>query len=171
MTDTSNAQLPQVGDVAPDFVLPAVLPDGARSEVALKDLVREISETNGRGVIVYFYPKAQTPGCTTQACDFRGSLAPLRQAGYLVVGISPDGLDALDRFRQADHLTFPLASDPQRDVAKAYGAFGERTIMGRLRIGLIRSTFVVGPDGRLTHVQRNVKAAGHVARLRAELAA
>lgn len=148
------------GDVAPPFTLPT--PSGA---VALEALLRDADA----GVIVYFYPAAMTPGCTTEACDFRDSLNALAARGWSVVGISPDQPPALAAFAERDGLTFPLASDADHAVADAYGAWGEKRNYGRTHEGLIRSTFVVGRDGRLTHVYRNVKATGHVARLRRDL--
>ena len=149
------------GDTAPDFHLPTA--DGG--EVALAEL-RAGAE---RGVVVYFYPAAATPGCTKEACDFRDSLAALRSAGYAVVGISPDGVAKLARFAEEESLPFPLASDPDHEVLEAYGAWGEKSSYGRTSVGVIRSTVVVGPDGTVTLAQYNVKATGHVARLRKEL--
>ncbi|PFG19987.1 peroxiredoxin [Serinibacter salmoneus] len=151
----------QVGDVAPEFTLPTA--DGAT--VSLADL-RTRTEA---GVIVYFYPAAGTPGCTTQACDFRDSLASLRASGYEVVGISPDKLGKLERFADAEKLPYPLASDPEREVLEAYGAWGEKSMYGKKVTGVIRSTFVVAPDGTLTLAQYNVRATGHVAKLRRDL--
>lgn len=159
MTDQSTAPARLApGDLAPDFDLPT--DDGGH--LALRDL-------RGRKVVLYAYPAASTPGCTTQACDFRDSLDSLRAAGYEVVGISPDVPDALSRFRQAEGLTFPLVSDADRSVLRAYGAFGEKTTYGKTVTGVLRSTFVLDEDGRVAHAQYNVKATGHVARLRAEL--
>ena len=149
------------GDTAPDFRLPTA--DGG--EVALAEL-RAGAE---RGVVVYFYPAAATPGCTKEACDFRDSLAALRSAGYAVVGVSPDGVAKLARFAEEESLPFPLVSDPDHEVLEAYGAWGEKSSYGRTSVGVIRSTVVVGPDGTVTLAQYNVKATGHVARLRKEL--
>lgn len=148
----------EVGQPAPDFTLPAV-PDGSW----------QLSEHRGRSVVVYFYPAASTPGCTTQACDFRDNLASLQAAGYDVVGVSPDDLPALQRFADAEHLTFPLASDTEHGVLEAWGAWGEKTLYGKTSTGVLRSTVVVGPDGRVVLAEYNVKATGHVARLREEL--
>ncbi len=120
-------------------------------------------------MVVYFYPTAMTPGCTTQACDFRDSLASLAAAGLAVIGISPDKPEKLAKFRDAEGLTFPLASDPSREVLTAYGAYGEKQLYGKTVTGVIRSTFVVGADGRLEQAQYNVKAKGHVAKLRRDL--
>lgn len=146
------------GDVAPDFTLP----DADGKEVSLTDF-------RGRRVVVYFYPAASTPGCTKQACDFRDNLHEFESAGLAVVGISPDKPEKLARFRDAEHLTFPLLSDPSRTVLEAYGAFGEKTMYGKTVTGVIRSTFVVGQDGRVEVAQYNVKATGHVAKLRRDL--
>jgi peroxiredoxin Q/BCP len=146
------------GDKAPDFAL--LDADGAT--VALKDL-------RGRKVVVYFYPAAMTPGCTKQACDFRDSLASLAAAGYAVVGISPDKPEKLAKFRDRDAVNFPLLSDPDRSVLTAYGAFGEKMMYGKTVTGVIRSTFVVDVKGRIEVAQYNVKATGHVAKLRRDL--
>ena len=142
------------GDTAPDFTLPSDTGD----EVALSDL-------RGKKVIVYFYPAAMTPGCTTQACDFTDSIESLRGSGYEVLGISPDKPEKLAKFRERDGLTFPLLSDPDRAVLTAYGAFGEKKLYGKTVVGVIRSTFVIGADGRIEHAFYNVKATGHVAKL------
>jgi peroxiredoxin Q/BCP len=146
------------GDPAPDFSLPA--DDG--STVSLAD-------HRGRKVIVYFYPAAMTPGCTTQACDFTDSLSSLQSAGYDVLGISPDAPAKLAKFRERDGLTLTLLSDADRAVMKAYGAFGEKKLYGKTVEGVIRSTFVVDEDGTLALAQYNVKATGHVAKLRRDL--
>jgi peroxiredoxin Q/BCP len=146
------------GDRAPDFTLPD--PDG--TEVTLSSL-------RGRKVIVYFYPAASTPGCTTQACDFRDSLASLRSSGYEVLGISPDKPAKQATFRDEEHVTFPLLCDPDRTVLEAYGAYGEKQLYGKTVTGVIRSTFVIDEDGTIEAAQYNVKATGHVARLRREL--
>ncbi|TGO06052.1 peroxiredoxin [Serinibacter arcticus] len=152
----------EVGDVAPDFTLPAA----GGGTVTLTEL-RSGAEN---GVIIYFYPAAGTPGCTTQACDFRDSLASLQGAGYTVVGISPDTVEKLDAFAEREGLSYPLAGDPDRAVLEAYGAYGEKTMYGKTVTGVIRSTFVVAPDGTLTLAQYNVRATGHVAKLRRDLA-
>ena len=146
------------GDIAPDFTLP----DADGKDVSLADL-------RGRKVIVYFYPAAMTPGCTTQACDFRDSLASLTAAGYVVFGISPDKPEKLAKFRDRDAVTFPLLSDTSKETLQAYGAFGEKTMYGKKVTGVIRSTFVVGEDGKVEVAQYNVKATGHVAKLRRDL--
>jgi len=147
-----------VGELAPDFTLPTA--DGGSIT---------LSELRGRHVVVYFYPAAMTPGCTTQACDFRDSLSSLAASGYAVVGISPDPVAQLARFAEQDGLTFPLASDTDRSVLTAWGAFGEKSLYGKTVTGVIRSTVVVGPDGLVELAQYNVKATGHVAKLRRDL--
>lgn len=146
------------GDTAPDFTLPTA--DGG--SVTLSDL-------RGQHVVVYFYPAAGTPGCTTQACDFRDSLASLQGKGYRVVGVSPDDVPALARFVEAEDLTFPLASDTDRSVLEAWGAWGEKKLYGKTVTGVIRSTVVVDPEGVVELAQYNVKATGHVAKLRRDL--
>jgi len=154
-----------VGDVAPEFTLPAVgTVDGSPLS-----LDAALAEPGRRGVVVYFYPAAMTPGCTTEACDFRDSLASLQGAGYAVVGVSPDDVDKLAKFADRDMLTFPLVSDADHAVADAYGAWGVRKLYGKDVTGIIRSTVVVAPDGRVALAQYNVKATGHVARLRKAL--
>ena len=146
------------GDTAPDFTLP----DADGKPVSLADY-------RGRRVVVYFYPAASTPGCTKQACDFRDSLAELNGAGLDVLGISPDKPAKLAKFRDAEGLTFPLLSDADKDVLNAWGAFGEKQMYGKTVTGVIRSTFVVDPDGKIEEAQYNVRATGHVAKLRKDL--
>ena len=146
------------GDRAPAFTL---LDDHGR-KVAL-------SSYKGKTVILYAYPAAMTPGCTTQACDFRDSLASLTAHGYAVLGISPDSVDKLAEFRERDHLTFPLLSDPDRKVLEKYGAYGEKKLYGKTVVGVIRSTFIIGPSGRIEQAMYGVKATGHVAKLRRDL--
>ncbi|MCR2052070.1 thioredoxin-dependent thiol peroxidase [Actinomyces bowdenii] len=150
-----------VGDTAPDFSLP----DAQGITVTLSELLAQAD----RGVIVYFYPKASTPGCTKEACDFRDSLAALQSAGYTVVGLSPDPVAALDKFTERNRLSFPLLSDADHSVMEAWGAWGEKKNYGKVYTGVIRSTVVVDPDGRVALAKYNVKATGHVARLRTEL--
>lgn len=152
MTRLSN------GDTAPDFTL--VDQDGTP--------VR-LSERRGTGVVLFFYPAAMTPGCTTEACDFRDSLAPLQAAGYTVLGISRDEPAKLREFRERDGLTYDLLSDPDHSVHEAYGAWGEKTNYGKTVLGVIRSTFVIDGEGRVEHALYNVKATGHVARVRSLL--
>jgi thioredoxin-dependent peroxiredoxin len=148
------------GDAAPDFTLP----DADGNPV-------QLSSFRGQRVIVYFYPAAMTPGCTTQACDFRDNLAELNGAGITVLGISPDQPAKLAKFRDKEGLTFPLLSDPDHAVLEAYGAFGEKKLYGKTVVGVIRSTFVVDADGKIETAMYGVKATGHVARLRTQLAA
>jgi peroxiredoxin Q/BCP len=147
-----------VGDPAPDFTLTS----DTGEQVALSGL-------RGRKVIVYFYPAAMTPGCTKQACDFTDSLDSLQAAGYEVLGISPDKPEKLARFRTRDSLTITLLSDPDKSVLSDYGAFGEKKMYGKTVEGVIRSTFVVDEQGNLEQAQYNVKATGHVAKLRRDL--
>jgi peroxiredoxin Q/BCP len=144
--------------MAPDFTLA----DADGNTVSLSAL-------RGQRVIVYFYPAAMTPGCTKQACDFRDSLSALAAAGLTVLGISPDKPEKLAKFRDKEGLNFPLLSDPDHAVELAYGVYGEKKLYGKTTVGVIRSTFVVGPDGALEQAQYAVKATGHVARLRKEL--
>lgn len=146
------------GDTAPAFTLETDTGD----QVSLNDL-------RGRKVIVYFYPAAMTPGCTKQACDFTDSLSSLKAAGYEVVGISPDKTAKLAKFRERDGLTITLASDPDKTTMLAYGAFGEKKLYGKVVEGVIRSTFVIDEDGVIELAQYNVKATGHVAKLRRDL--
>jgi len=147
------------GDPAPDFTLA----DADGKDVSLSDY-------RGRRVIVYFYPAASTPGCTKQACDFRDSLASLSAAGMDVIGISPDTPAKLARFRDTEGLTFPLLSDPSKETLQSWGAYGEKTMYGKTVTGVLRSTFVVSDDGKIERAQYNVRATGHVAKLRKELA-
>jgi peroxiredoxin Q/BCP len=154
---TDNARLAP-GDMAPDFTLPTN--DG--SELTLSSL-------RGKKVILYAYPAAMTPGCTAQACDFRDSLASLKGAGYQVIGISPDKPAKLAQFVERDAITFPLVSNPDKDVLEAYGAYGERQLYGKTVTGVIRSTFVIDEAGKIEHAFYNVKATGHVAKLRRDL--
>jgi len=146
------------GDPAPQFRLP----DADGGSVALSDL-------RGRRVVLYFYPAAMTPGCTKQACDFRDSLDSLAAAGFAVVGVSPDKPEKLAKFRDHDALNFSLLSDPDKQVLEAYGAFGEKKLYGKTVVGVIRSTFVIDADGTIEHAWYNVRATGHVAKLRRDL--
>ncbi|UTT50052.1 MULTISPECIES: thioredoxin-dependent thiol peroxidase [Rhodococcus] len=154
---TENSRLTP-GDPAPDFTLP----DADGNEVSLSD-------HRGRKVVVYFYPAASTPGCTKQACDFRDNLAELNEAGLDVIGISPDKPAKLAKFRDAEQLTFPLLSDPEKTTLRAWGAFGEKKMYGKTVTGVIRSTFLVDEDGKIEVAQYNVRATGHVAKLRRDL--
>ena len=146
------------GDTAPDFTL--ATDDGG--QVSLSGL-------RGKKVIVYFYPAAMTPGCTTQACDFTDNINTLRSEGYEVLGISPDKPAKLAKFRERDALTIPLLSDPDKQVMTQWGAFGEKKLYGKTVEGVIRSTVVVDEQGEVTHAWYNVKATGHVAKLRRDL--
>ena len=148
----------EVGDKAPAFSLP----DADGNTVKLSDF-------QGRKVVVYFYPAASTPGCTKQACDFRDNLAELGDAGLDVVGISPDKPEKLAKFRDKEGLTFPLLSDPDRAVLEAWGSYGEKAMYGKTVQGVIRSTFVVDENGTIEVAQYNVRATGHVAKLRRDL--
>ncbi|MDQ0031233.1 thioredoxin-dependent thiol peroxidase [Arthrobacter bambusae] len=146
------------GDFAPDFTLK----DHTGREVSL-------ASQRGRNTVIYFYPAASTPACAKQACDFRDSLAALQAAGYDVLGISPDTVKDLEKFAAEESLTFPLLSDEGHRVADAYAAWGEKKNYGRTYQGLIRSTIVVDPDGKVAVAQYNVRATGHVAKLRRDL--
>jgi peroxiredoxin Q/BCP len=146
------------GDPAPDFTLTT----DTEERLSLSDL-------RGKRVILYVYPAAMTPGCTKQACDFRDSLQSLHAQGFEVVGISPDKPAKLAKFRERDQLTFPLVSDPDRAVLREYGAFGEKKLYGKTVEGVIRSTFVIDADGKIERAMYNVKATGHVAKLRRDL--
>jgi peroxiredoxin Q/BCP len=144
----------ETGQNAPAFTLT----DHTGKPVSLTDFA-------GRNLIIFFYPAAMTPGCTTEACDFRDSLVRLQRAGYHVVGISPDKPEKLAKFVEKESLTYPLLSDSDRAVMDAYGAYGEKTLYGKKVTGVIRSTIVVGPDGTVILPKYNVKATGHVAAL------
>jgi peroxiredoxin Q/BCP len=148
----------QPGDVAPDFTLP----DADGNQVSLSSL-------RGKRVIVYFYPAAMTPGCTKEAIDFRNALPELTAAGVAVLGISPDKEPKLAKFRDRDELTFPLLSDADTKVLEAYGAYGEKKLYGKTTVGVIRSTFIIDADGKIEKAFYNVKATGHVDRLRTDL--
>jgi peroxiredoxin Q/BCP len=159
-----NAMSPQLitklqpGTQAPNFTLR----DAEGKETSLANY-------RGKNVIVYFYPAAATPGCTTEACDFRDSLSALQGSGYEVLGISPDAPDKLADFTGDFNLTFPLLSDEDHAVALSYGAWGEKLVNGEIVEGLVRSTVVVDPDGNVALAQYQVKAQGHVAALRESL--
>lgn len=146
------------GDRAPKLVLTSAV----GKQISLSDF-------SGQRVVVYFYPAAATPGCTKQACDFRDSLASLTAAGYQVLGVSPDDVGKLERFAADEDLTFPLLSDPDHSAAEEWGAWGEKKNYGKVYVGLIRSTVVVDEDGRVLLAQYNVRATGHVAKLKKDL--
>jgi len=146
------------GSLAPDFSL------------ADKDgKSHSLSDYRGSKVILYFYPAASTPGCTTQACDFRDNMGSLQAAGYVVLGVSKDKLIALQKFAQNENLSFPLLSDEDLSVHHAYGTYGEKSMYGKTVMGVIRSTFVIDEDGMVLHALYNVKASGHIEMLRKKL--
>ena len=146
------------GSLAPDFSLPDK--DGK---------VHSLSGYRGQKVILYFYPAASTPGCTTQACDFRDNMASLQSAGYVVLGVSKDKLPALQKFADNENLGFPLLSDEDLSVHNAYGAYGEKSMYGKKVMGVLRSTFVIDEGGIIEHALYNVKATGHVEMLRKKI--
>ncbi|MDH6121540.1 thioredoxin-dependent thiol peroxidase [Kitasatospora sp. GAS204B] len=148
----------QAGDTAPAFSLP----DADGKQVSLADHL-------GRKVIVYFYPAAMTPGCTTQACDFTDNLEVFAGAGYDVIGISPDKPEKLGKFRETEDLRVTLLSDEDRAVLEAYGAYGEKSLYGKTVVGVIRSTVIVDEQGKVERALYNVKATGHVAKLLRDL--
>ncbi|WP_248491281.1 thioredoxin-dependent thiol peroxidase [Tsukamurella sp. PLM1] len=154
---TNSARL-EPGVNAPSFTLP----DQDGNDVSLSDY-------RGQRVVLYFYPAAMTPGCTKQACDFRDNLADFAAAGLTVLGVSPDKPEKLKKFQERDAIPFPLLSDPDKRVLTAYGAFGEKMMYGKTVTGVIRSTFVVDGDGKIEVAQYNVRATGHVAKLRRDL--
>ena len=154
----TEAKRLEIGDTAPTFTLS----DDEGNSVSLSDYA-------GKRVLVYFYPRANTPGCTKEACDFRDNLAQLNGSGIDVIAISPDKPEKLAGFRDKYELTFPLLSDPGKDVMQAWGAFGEKKNYGKITQGVIRSTFLVGTDGTIALARYNVKATGHVARIITEL--
>jgi peroxiredoxin Q/BCP len=155
--DTAPVRLAP-GDPAPEFTLP----DADGNPVSLAD-------HRGRRVIVYCYPAAMTPGCTTQAVDFTAAAGDLAEAGLDVIGVSPDPPDKLLRFREEEGLQITLVSDPDKQVLAAYGAYGTKKLYGKEVVGVIRSTFVVDAEGRIEKAAYNVKATGHVAKLRRDL--
>ena len=145
----------ETGQPAPEFSLPDQ--DGT---------VHTLAELRGDRVILFFYPEAMTPACTTEACEFQESSAPLAAAGYRIFGVSRDAVERLRKFADRDGLEYPLLSDPDASVHRAYGAYGTKNSYGRIVEGVIRSTFVIGTDGRIEHALTNIKATGHVARVR-----
>jgi peroxiredoxin Q/BCP len=148
----------QPGDVAPEFTLP----DADGKPVALSSL-------RGKRVILYFYPAAMTPGCTKESIDFNDALPELEADGIVVIGVSPDKEAKLAKFRERDGLTFPLLSDPDTKVLQAYAAYGEKKLYGKVTVGVIRSTFLIDAEGKIEKAYYNVKATGHVTRLRKDL--
>lgn len=157
MTTSTNPRL-EPGDAAPTFSLL----DDSGKEVSLADYA-------GKPVLVYFYPRANTPGCTTEACDFRDESAALNDAGIDVVGISPDKPEKLAKFREDHGLNFTLLSDPSKETMAAYGAFGEKKNYGKIVQGVIRSTFLVDGEGKIANAWYNVRAKGHVGRILRDL--
>ena len=147
-----------VGAPAPEFSLTS-----DRNETV------RLSDFAGRKVILFFYPAAMTPGCTKEACDFRDSLTELQEAGYEILGISPDSPEKLAKFVAKENLTYPLLSDEDKSVLTAYGAYGEKKLYGKTVVGVIRSTIVVDGDGKVEVARYNVKATGHVASLKKSL--
>jgi peroxiredoxin Q/BCP len=159
MTETDAAPVRlTAGDTAPEFTLP----DAEGNPVSLAGY-------RGRRVVVYCYPAAMTPGCTTQAVDFTAAAGDLAEAGVDIIGISPDPVDKLVQFRDKENLAITLVSDPDKQVMRAYGAYGPKKLYGREVVGVIRSTFVIDAEGRIERASYNVKATGHVAKLRREL--
>ena len=148
----------KIGDKAPSFTLK----NQDDQDVSLSSFA-------GQKVVVYFYPAAATPGCTTQACEIRDNINSLKSAGYTVLGISPDQPAKLKKFKDKESLNFDLLSDPDNAIQQAYGAYGEKSMYGKTYMGTIRSTFVVDESGKLSHVFYNVKAKGHIEMLRNEL--
>ncbi|HJE58338.1 MAG TPA: thioredoxin-dependent thiol peroxidase [Nocardiopsis listeri] len=149
------------GDQAPDFTLS----DADGNPVTLSKVLAD----TGKSVVLYFYPAAMTPGCTTEACDFRDNITEFADAGFTVLGVSPDKAEKLAQFREKESLTFTLLGDPEKETLTAYGAFGEKKNYGRIVQGVIRSTFIVGTDGKVQKAFYNVKATGHVDRIKREL--
>ncbi|MFS3133902.1 thioredoxin-dependent thiol peroxidase [Gluconacetobacter sacchari] len=150
MADTPP--FPAIGAPAPDFAMPAS-----------KGRQVSLAAMKGRPFVLYFYPKASTPGCTTEACDFQEALAALGGTGLPVIGVSRDSMKAIDNFATKQNLAFPLASDATGTVTEAYGVWVEKTLYGRKYMGIERATFLIDADGRVAHVWRNVKVPGHVA--------
>ncbi len=150
------------GEKAPDFCLKGIDEKGEERDFCLKDF-------RGEKLILYFYPKDDTPGCTTEACDFRDNLSQLNSLGIKVVGVSPDSINSHKKFKEKYNLNFTLLSDPDHSVASAYGAYGEKKMYGKTKMGIIRSTFLIDEEGRLQKAWYNVKAKGHVEKILKEL--
>src|SRR5205823_3377719 len=142
--------MPTVGEAAPEFSLPA----GDGTTVVLSAL-------RGKTVVLYFYPKADTPGCTKQACGFRDASDEYAKAGMVVLGVSPDPVEKVRKFAEKFHLTFPLLADADHAVCERYGVWQQKSMYGRKYMGVARTTFVIGPDGRVRHVFEKVKPEGH----------
>jgi len=150
----------------------ALEPKDTAPAFALKDDKGEtvrLSQFKGKRVVLYFYPAAMTPGCTKQACDFTDNLKVFDKSDYVVIGISPDKPEKLAKFRERDNLTIILLSDPDKEVLTKYGAYGEKKLYGKTVVGVIRSTFIISPTGKIERALYNVKATGHVAKLMREL--
>ena len=152
----------KIGDKAPKFTLLGITEGGEEREFNLSDFL-------GQKVIIYFYPKDNTPGCTTEACDFRDNYEKFKEAGYQILGISPDSLKSHLKFQQKHGLSFPLLSDPEKEISLKWGAYGEKKMYGKVRMGIIRSTFVVDEEGKIEKAYYNVRAKGHVERILREL--
>ncbi len=150
------------GDKAPEFCLKGIDQEGQEKEFCLKDFI-------GNKVILYFYPKDNTPGCTTEACDFRDNLNLLSGMGYTVIGVSPDSVNSHKKFKEKYGLNFILLSDPDKKVAEIYGAYGEKKMYGKITKGIIRSTFIIDEEGKIAKAWYNVKAKGHVEKVLKEL--
>jgi len=146
------------GDKAPNFCLPGIDEEGKEREIC-------IDEFRGKKVVLYFYPKDNTPGCTQEACDFRDNLNVLKEMGYVVIGVSPDSVSSHKKFKEKYGLNFILLSDKDKKVAEMFGAYGEKKAYGKITKGIIRSTFVIDEEGRIVKEWRNVKAKGHVAKV------
>ena len=151
------------GQKAPNFCLPTLTPEGEEKEICLKDLLSE-----GKYLILYFYPKDNTPGCTTEACDFRDSMNILTNK-VVVAGVSPDSIESHKKFKEKYNLNFYLLSDKDKKVLQSYDAYGEKKMYGKTTVGVIRSTYVIAPDGTIVKKWRNVKAKGHVEKVIQEL--
>jgi peroxiredoxin Q/BCP len=148
----------EVGQAAPDFTL-----------TNDKGQKVKLSQFKGEKVILFFFPAALTPGCTKEACEFNDSLNSFKSAGYTVIGISPDSVEKLAKFREKEHLNYELLSDEDKEVHKSFGAFGEKSLYGRLYTGVLRSTFALDENGKIVLAGYNVKATGHVAKIKKEL--
>ncbi|NPA54158.1 MAG: peroxiredoxin [Aquificae bacterium] len=144
---------------APDFCLPGLTPEGEEKEICLNDLLSQ-----GKYIILYFYPKDNTPGCTTEACDFRDNLNVLSDKA-IVVGVSPDSVQSHKKFKEKYNLNFYLLSDKDKKVLESYDAYGEKKAYGKITKGVIRSTYIISPEGIIEKKWRNVKAKGHVAKV------
>ena len=151
------------GDRAPDFCLKGLTPDGEEKDICLKDLLSE-----GKYLILYFYPKDNTPGCTTEACDFRDNLNAVADRA-VVAGVSPDSVNSHKKFKEKYDLNFYLLSDPDKKVLQVYDAYGEKKMYGKTTVGVIRSTYIISPEGKIVKKWKNVKAKGHVAKVIEEL--